>query len=77
MAHCQFKVTGWGIVFNCDMVLRCAGNLISGLSLDHAVTVDLTATVVHSYTSLTKDVTHTNYVSICIRFTYSFDITGT
>jgi len=30
----QFKVTGWGIVFICGMVLRCAGTFKSGLSLD-------------------------------------------
>jgi len=23
----QFKVTGWGIMFICGMVLRCAGTL--------------------------------------------------
>jgi len=27
-------VTGWGIKFICSMVLRCAGNLKPGLSLD-------------------------------------------
>jgi len=29
LVHCQFKVTGWGIMLICGMVLRCAG-----LSLD-------------------------------------------
>jgi len=27
-------VTGWGIMFICSMVLRCAGNLKTGFSLD-------------------------------------------
>jgi len=27
LAQCQFKVTGWGIMFICGMVLRCAGTL--------------------------------------------------
>jgi len=27
LARCQFKVTGWGIMLSCGMVLRCAGNL--------------------------------------------------
>jgi len=34
LAQCQFKVTGWGILFICGMVLQCAGKLKSGLSLD-------------------------------------------
>jgi len=25
LAHCQFKVTRWGIMFICGMVLWCAG----------------------------------------------------
>jgi len=29
-------------MFNCGMVLWCAGTLNPGLSLDHAVTADLT-----------------------------------
>jgi len=33
LAQCQFKVTGWGIMFICGMVL-CAGTLKPGLSLD-------------------------------------------
>jgi len=43
LAQCQFKVTGWGIMFICGMVLRCAGTLKPG-----PVTADLTTTVVHS-----------------------------
>jgi len=34
LAQCQFKVTGWGIVFICRMVLQCADTLKLGLSLD-------------------------------------------
>jgi len=34
LAQCQFKVTGWGIMYICGIVLRCAGTLKSGLSLD-------------------------------------------
>jgi len=34
LAQCQFKETGWGIMFICGMVLRCAGKLKPGLSLD-------------------------------------------
>jgi len=34
LAQCQFNVTGWGIMFICSMVLRCAGTLKPGLSLD-------------------------------------------
>jgi len=33
-AQCQFKVTGWGIMFICGMVLQCAGKLKPDLSLD-------------------------------------------
>jgi len=33
LARCQFKVTGWGIMLICGMVLRCAGTLKPGLSL--------------------------------------------
>jgi len=34
LAQCQFNVTGWGIMFICGMVLRCAGTLKLRLSLD-------------------------------------------
>jgi len=34
LAQCPFKVTGWGIMFICGMVLRCAGKLKPGLTLD-------------------------------------------
>jgi len=34
LAQCQFKVTGWGIMFISDMVLRFAGTLKPGLSLN-------------------------------------------
>jgi len=27
LAQCQFKVTGWDIMFICGMILQCAGNL--------------------------------------------------
>jgi len=50
LAQRQFKVTGWGIVFICGMVLRCV-RLESG-----PVTEDLTTTVVYSYKVLTHDV---------------------
>jgi len=34
-AQCQFKVTGWGIVFICGMVFQCFGTTLNpGLSLD-------------------------------------------
>jgi len=29
----QIKVTGWGIMFICGMVLQCAGTLIPSLRL--------------------------------------------
>jgi len=35
LARCQFRVTGWGIMLICGMVLRCAGAIKPGLSLDH------------------------------------------
>jgi len=35
LSQCQFNVTGWGIMFICGMVLRCAGTLKPGSSLDH------------------------------------------
>jgi len=35
LAQCQFKVTGWGIMFICGIALQCAGKLNKpGLSLD-------------------------------------------
>jgi len=34
LAQCQFKVTGWDIMFICSMVLWCAGMLKPSLSLD-------------------------------------------
>jgi len=34
LAQCQFKVTGWGIMFICGMVLRFSGTLKPGLTLD-------------------------------------------
>jgi len=34
LAQCQFNVTGWCIMFICGMVLRCAGTLTAGLSLN-------------------------------------------
>jgi len=33
-AQCQYKVTGWGIMFICDVVLWCAGTVKPGFSLD-------------------------------------------
>jgi len=44
LAQCQFNVTGWGIMFICGMVLRCAE---SG-----PVTADLTTTVVQTTLNL-------------------------
>jgi len=32
--QCQFKLTGKGILFICDIVIRCFGTLKPGLSLD-------------------------------------------
>jgi len=34
LAQCQFKVTGWGIMFICGMVFWCSGTVKPGLSLD-------------------------------------------
>jgi len=34
LAQCQFKVTGWGVMFICGMVLQCPGTLRPGFSLD-------------------------------------------
>jgi len=34
LAQCLSKVPGWGIMFICGMVLRCAGTINAGLSLD-------------------------------------------
>jgi len=34
LAQCQFKVTGWDIMFICGMVLWCTGTIKPGLSLD-------------------------------------------
>jgi len=34
LTQCQFKVTGWRIMFIWGMLFRCAGNLKSDLSLD-------------------------------------------
>jgi len=48
LAQCQFKVTGWNIVFNCGMVLWCAGAIKSRLE-SGPVTADLTTTAIHSY----------------------------
>jgi len=36
LAQCQFNVTGWGIMFICGMVHRCAGILKPDLSLDQS-----------------------------------------
>jgi len=48
LAQCQFKVTVWGIMFICSIVLWCAVTLKPGLSLHGSVTADLTSTVIHS-----------------------------
>jgi len=34
LAQCQFKMTGWGIMFIYGMVLQCDGTITLGLSLD-------------------------------------------
>jgi len=47
LAQCQLNVTGWGIMFICGMVLRCAGTLKTRLESE-PVTADLTTTVVHT-----------------------------
>jgi len=36
LAKCQFKVTGWGFMFTCGMVLRCALTLKPGLRLNQS-----------------------------------------
>jgi len=55
LAQCQFNVTGWGIMFICGMVLRCAGTFNTRLK-SRPVTADLTTTVVHSSKLLLNDV---------------------
>jgi len=57
LAQCQFKVTGWGIMFICGMVFR----LESG-----PVTADLTTTVIHNYKLLINDVKLTLSVSLSL-----------
>jgi len=52
----QFKVTGWGNIFICDMVLRCAGDLKPSLIESRPITAYLTTHVVHSYKLLIHDV---------------------
>jgi len=32
LAQSQFKVTGWGVMFICGMVLRCPGTVNNGLT---------------------------------------------
>jgi len=39
LAQCWFKVTVWGIMFICGMVLRCASTLKPGLSLDQLLQI--------------------------------------
>jgi len=39
LARCQFKVTVWGIMFICGMVLRCGGTLNPGLSVDQLLQI--------------------------------------
>jgi len=34
LVQCQLKVTGWGIMFICSMVLWCADTLKPGLGLN-------------------------------------------
>jgi len=54
LAQCQFKMTGWGIMFICGMVLvywQLKTRLESG-----PVTAELTTTVVHRYESLRNDI---------------------
>jgi len=57
LAKCPFKVIGWGIMFICGMVLRCAGDIKTRLE-SGPVTADLTTTIVHNYTLLINDVKH-------------------
>jgi len=54
LAQCQFKVTGWGIMLICGMVLWCVGTLKPWLD-SGPVTADLTTTVVHSCKLLIND----------------------
>jgi len=49
-------VTGWGIMFICGMVLRCADTPKQTRLESGPVTTDLTTTVVQSYSSLRNDV---------------------
>jgi len=55
IVQCQFNVTGWGIMFICGMVLRCANIKKKRLKFG-PVTADLTITVVHSSKLLLNDV---------------------
>jgi len=52
LAQCQFNVTGWGIMFICDIVLAQQKNWLEC----GPVTADLTSTVVHSSKLLLNDV---------------------
>jgi len=54
LAQCQFSVTGWGIMFICGMVLRCADTFKTRLE-SGPVTADLTTTVLHSSKLLVND----------------------
>jgi len=73
LAQCQFKVTGWGILFICAMVLQCVGTVKAGLSLDQLhCTLDLTTTVGHKYKLLIKDLKPTHSLKYSLRIWISF-----
>jgi len=64
LAQCQFKVTGWGIMFICSMVPWCADTLKTRLE-SGPVTADLKTTVVHSSKLLInsyRDLSETDYI---------------
>jgi len=42
LAQCQYEVTGWGIMFICDMVFQCASTLIKPWDESGPVTADWT-----------------------------------
>jgi len=69
LAQCQFKVTGWGIMFICGIVLRCTDTQTR--FEPGPVTADLTTTVIHSYNLLVNNVKHVHSLTV-ERCTYTY-----
>jgi len=76
MVQCQCKVTGWGIVFICGMVLRCAVLVLKLRFESRLVTVDLTTAAVDSYKLLINDVKPVNSLTRLV-FLYLFSLSFT